>query len=240
MQHTTLGVVLVASLKVVLRVDGHIRRGNINILIVRDVDTCRVVHLIIGTCSDGEARHCAFAMIEDGIHIGGEHTLILVVHLNGRVGPPKERLGQAGTIAHPPLNLQISTAGSECEARHSFLMEHALHLVHPYRYGTVFILHDGGVDRQIGRGTMVLGPVKLDATRDPRSCQTNEGGFDDVIIIHKVALLNLVVGHLDTSAQFGQDHHFDILVFDIDSLPLLIHLLIRDRLYDRVGVYHTT
>ena len=61
-----------------------------------------------------------------------------------------------------------------------------------------------------------------------------------MIIIHKVALLNLIVSHLHTSAQFGQYHHLDILVLDINGLILFIHLLVAHRLDNGIRIYHAT
>ena len=37
-------------------------------------------------------------MIEDRIHIGWEHALILIINLYSRVSPPKEGLRQIGTV----------------------------------------------------------------------------------------------------------------------------------------------
>ncbi len=87
---------------------------------------------------------------------------------------------------------------------------------------------------------MVLGPVKLDATTDPGTRQTHQCRLNHMVIIHKVALFYLVVRHLDTSTQFWQHHHLDIFVLQIDGLPLLVHLLVRDRLNDRIGIHHPT
>ena len=134
MQHTALRIVLIATLKVILGVDSHIGGRYIDVLVVRDVHTCRVVHLIICTCGDGETADGALAMIEDGIHVRGEHALIGIVHLNGGIGPPQEGLGQRCAVADAPLNLKIGAAGTQREARHALLMEHALHLVHPHRH----------------------------------------------------------------------------------------------------------
>ena len=47
---------------------------------------------------------------------------------------------------------------------------------------------------------MVLRPVELDTATNPRSCQSHESRFDDVVVIHEVALLDLVIRHLDASA----------------------------------------
>ena len=54
MQHTTLRIVLITTFEVVLGVDSHIACGHIDILVVRDIHTCGVIHLVIGSRSDGE------------------------------------------------------------------------------------------------------------------------------------------------------------------------------------------
>ena len=132
MQHTCLGVVLIASFKVVLRVNSHIAGWYIDILVVRDIYTSRIVHLIIGTGSDREARYSTLTMIEHSIDIGWEHTLIVIVHLYSWVCPPQEGLRHVGAIAHTTLNLQISTTRTKCKSCHTLLVEHTLHFVHPY------------------------------------------------------------------------------------------------------------
>ena len=133
-KHAALGIILVTTLEVVLRVDRHITRGNEYVLVVRDIHTCRIVHFIIGTRSDGERRDGTLTMIEHRIDVGWEDTLILVVHLDGGIGPPQESLRQRRAVRHTTLNLEIGTTGAQREACHSFLVEHALHLVHPHRH----------------------------------------------------------------------------------------------------------
>ena len=61
-----------------------------------------------------------------------------------------------------------------------------------------------------------------------------------MIVIHEVALFDLVVGHLDTSTQFWQDHHHDILVLDKHGLVVLVHFLVADRLNDGIRINHST
>ena len=100
-------------------------------------------------------------MVEYGIDIRGEDTLVVVVYLYRGIGPPEEGLRQAGPVRHLPLNLEIGTAGTQGEASHALLVEHAFHLVHPDGHGAVIIVGDGAVDRHIGRRTVVLGPVEL-------------------------------------------------------------------------------
>ena len=54
MQHAGLGIILIASLEVVLGVHSHVTRGHKDILVVRDIHPCRIVHLIVGASGDGE------------------------------------------------------------------------------------------------------------------------------------------------------------------------------------------
>ena len=240
MQHTCLGVVLVTSLEVVLRVNSHIAGWYIDILVVRDIYTSRIVHLIISTRSDREARYSTLTMIKYSIHIRREHALIFIIYLYCRISPPQECLRQIGAIANTTLYLQISTARTKRKTSHTLLMEHTLHLIHPHSNRTVFILYDGRVYGHIGTGTMVLGPVELYATRYPGTSQTNKCRFYYMVIINKMALLNLVVCHLHTSAKFWQYHHLDILILNPDSMIVYIFLLIAHRLDDGIWINNTT
>ena len=240
MQHAGMGVVLVAALEVEARVDAHVTGGHGNVLIVRYVDTCRVVHLVIGTRGDGERRYGPLAMVEHGIDVGRENTLVLVVHLHGGVGPPKEGLRHIGTVVETALDLEVGATGSQREARHALLMEHLLHLADPHRDTTVGIVLDGGVDWHVGGRTVMLRPVELDAAADPGTGQAHQGRLDDVVVVHEVAPGYLVVGHLYTAAQLGQHHHYDILVLQPNGQIVLVYLLIAHRLDDGIGIHHTT
>ena len=110
MQHATLCIILIATFEVVFRVHSHVTRRHKDVLVIRDVHACRVIHLIIGTRGYGERRYGTLAMIEDGIHIRREYTLVFIVHLDCWVSPPEESLRQRGTVAHTALYLQIGTA----------------------------------------------------------------------------------------------------------------------------------
>ena len=239
-EHTAVGVVLVAAFEVEARVDAHVAGGDEDVPVVGDIDACRIVHLVIGACGDGERRDGTLAMVEHGVDVGREHALILVVDLNGGIGPPEEGLRYVGAVVEATLDLEIGASGTQREACHTLLMEHLLHLAHPHADRPVGILLDARIDGHIGSGTMVLGPVEFDASRDPWTSKTDEGGLDDVVVIDEVTTGNLVVGHLHTTAQFGQDHHLDVLVLHPDGLVLLIDLLVAHRFDDGIGIDHTT
>ena len=238
MQHSRLGVVLVAALEVVFRVHGHIRGGHLYVAVVRDVHAGRVVHLVVGAGGNGETRHRPLAMVEDGIHVGREHRLVFVVHLNGRIGPPQECLRQRRAVAHASLNLKVGAARPQREACHALLVEHSLHLVYPYRHRAVLVFHNVAVGGQVCRRAVVLRPVKLYAARNPRSRQSHQRRLDDMVVIHEVAPPYFVVGHLYSSAELRQHHHLYIFVLQEHGHPFLVRLLVAYRLYHRIGIYH--
>ena len=204
------------------------------------VNTSRVVHLVVGSRSDGERRDSPLAMIEHSIDVRWEHTLIGIIHLHCGVGPPKEGLWHIGTVVQTALDFQVGTARTQREACHSLLVEHFFHFAHPYTHATVGILLNASVNRHVGSGTVMLRPIELNAARDPRAGESHKGRLDDMVVIHKVATGNLVVGHLHAATQFGQHHHLDILVLQPDGQILFIHLLVRHGLNDGIGIDHTT
>ena len=161
MEHTGLSVVLVAALEVVARVDAHIRCGHLDVLVVGDVYSGRVVHLVVCAGSDGEGAYGTLAVVEHGVDVRREDALVVVVDGHSGVGPPEERLRQVGAVVEHSLDFKVCAAGAQREAGHPLLVEHTLHLADPYRDGTVFMLLDGGVDGHERAGAVVLGPVEL-------------------------------------------------------------------------------
>ena len=85
----------------------------------------------------------------------------------------------------------------------------------------------------------MLWPVKFYSSGDPRTGKSYQSRFDYMVIIYKMALLDLVVSHLNASSQLRKYHHLYIFVFKIDSLPFFVNLLVTDRFDDRVWIDHT-
>ena len=240
MQHTALRVILITALKVVLRVHGHVAGRYLDVLVVRDIHTCGIVHLVIGSCGDRERGNGTLPVIEDGIHIWREYALVGIIHLHGGVGPPEEGLRQRGTIAQPTAYFQIGTAGTQREAHEALLVKHTFHLVAPHGDASVLFLFDFVIYRQEGARAVMLGPVELDAAADPRPCQSYKCRFYDVVVIDEVALLHLVVGHLNATSQLRQYHHFDVFVLQPYGQVCLVGLLIGNRFNDGIWIHHAT
>jgi len=110
MQDTGTGIVFITADKIIVGTDRHVGRRHRDILIAGNIDTCRIIHLIIGPGSNRIARDIPLSMIENGIHIAGEDRLVLLVHGNRRIRPPKESLRNRSRVVHLPLYFQNSTA----------------------------------------------------------------------------------------------------------------------------------
>jgi len=150
MEHTAMTVVLIASFEVVLRVHTHITGGYFDILIVRYVDACGVVHLVIGACGNRKRTHRTLSMVEDSVDVLWEDTLIIIVDGDSGVGPPEKSLRQWRAIVEMSFDLKIGFARTKGEASSSLLMEHPLILVDPHRDTAVGILFNRCVHRHIG------------------------------------------------------------------------------------------
>ena len=179
-------------------------------------------------------------MIEHSIDVRREDALISIVHLDGRISPPQEGLRHVGTVVHAALDFQVGAAGAQGETSHTLLVEHLLHLAHPHADAAIGILLDAGINGHEGGRTVVLWPVELDATTDPRTRQSHEGRLDDVVVIDEVALGYLVISHLYATTQLRQYHHLDVLVLNPDGQIVLVHLLVAHRFDDGVGIDYTT
>ena len=178
-------------------------------------------------------------MVKHSVDIRRENTLIIVIDGHSRIGPPQERLRDRRRIIQPALNLQIGFPGAKRKSGRTPLMEHPLALIDPHGRAAVFQFLDGPVDRRIGAGTMVLRPVELDASRNPRPGQTDERRFDDMVVVDEMALLDFIISHLDPAAKLREDHDFHIFILEPQRLVRFIHRFVLNLLDNGIGVDHS-
>ena len=76
-----------------------------------------------------------------------ENRVVVVVHNNGRVRPPKESLGERSSVIDFHINFQISFVRMKCKSLHSFRIEHTLYFIAPDRFTTVCIFFNHTVGR---------------------------------------------------------------------------------------------
>ena len=179
-------------------------------------------------------------MIEHGIYIGREHRLIGIIYGHSRIRPPKESLRYRCRVIQFSLNLQDSPSRTEGKTGHPFLMEHTFTLAHPNDGTAIGTTFDRIIDRQECARTMMLRPVELDSTGNPRTGQTDQSRFNHMVIIDEMAVFDFIVCHLYTSAQLREDHNFDIFVFKINSMITLFFAGIFNLFHYRIRIHHST
>ena len=235
-QHARRLAVVVVADEVEVRVVGHVRRRHRDVLVARDVGARRVVDFIVRAGGDWEVADVAFAVIHHGVHVGREDGLVVVVDVHGRVGPPEEGLGLVGAVGELHVDLQHGAIGMEREGVHALREEHALDLGADHCRAAVGVLDELPLDGHVRARAMVLGPVELDAARDPRPGQADQRGLDDLVVVDEVIAVGLIERHLHATAQLGQDHDLEIAVLEVDGRPRLERGRIGDLIDDGVGV----
>ncbi|MPM34972.1 hypothetical protein SDC9_81562 [bioreactor metagenome] len=176
-------------------------------------------------------------MIKNGIHIRRENRLVIVIDRHSGIGPPKEGLGKRCPVIHLCPDLDIGPVRVKRDAVHPFQAGHALHFVAPDGLAPVRVLFYHKFDRIKGAGAMMLRPVKFNPPGYPRAGQAHQGRFDHLVIINNMGIPYLVVSHLDTPSQFGQDHHLQVSVFKKKRLIAFILFLVINFFNHRIGIY---
>src|SRR3984957_19963093 len=101
---------------------------------------------------------------------------------------------------------------------------------------TVCTFFDLKTHRHERSWSMMLWPIELYATGNPRPGQTHERGFDDVLAIEEVIPVRLVHADVDATANFRQDHDTQKLVLQMNSLPCVLDRIRRDAVGERQWV----
>ena len=110
-------------------------------------------------------------------------------------------------------------------------------LAEPDSPAAVGVRFDVVVHRHEGRGTMVLRPVELHPTGDPRSEQADQRWLDHALVVEKVVVVGLVPADMDPPSNLGEDHQVEVFVFQVDRLVTLVHHFVGDPVGERVRVY---
>ena len=232
------GVMVVATEEVVDGVGDHVRGRHRDVAV--DVEAVRlrslrghergVVDPVVRTVGAGEGADRAARVVGDERDVRREEALVPLVRPSRDVRPPEEGLRLIRAVVQARIHLDergIRAQANTVAAAHSLQRVDA---AVPHGDDAVVVTLDRGVHGQEGRGAVVLGPVELDATRDPRSCEADERGLDDVVAVEEVVVGRLVIADVDAPADLRQQHEPNPLVLDVDGLPLPRRLLAGDPL----------
>ena len=166
-----------------------------------------------------------------------ENRLRIFIDRDSRIRPPQKRLRQRGTIIQLAGNFNIRFSRIQ---RNFGNLTRSVHLIHIMGYdglASILIFKNRAVDRKIRRRPVMLRPVKLDSSGNPRTKQTDQRRFDYMIVIDKIIPIRFVVSSLDSSSKFRQNHYLQIFVFQINGPVGFLHLIVPDPVYCRIRVH---
>src|SRR3546814_10537416 len=70
------------------------------------------------------------------------------------------------------------------------------------------------IDGEERGGTVMLRPVELHPSRDPRPGQPHQRGLDDVVAVEEVVAGHLVIADVDADADLGQQHQAHVCILE--------------------------
>ena len=163
-----------------------------------------VVHTVIMALGQGIFAGGAFGVVGDVIDVRREKALVGFMHAGGHIGPPEEALHTGRAIVGARLEFHETFAGMQANAVHAFHAGHRIVVAAPDSFGAIGVLLDFIVRRQKGGRAVMLRPVEFNAAGNPRSRQSHQRGFDDVLIVYQVVTVRLILNGVDTTADFRQ------------------------------------
>ena len=217
MHKAALGLVIVAAEEIERRLADHVAGRDGDVAIPSEVvgaGPVLIAHAVVRVVCEGEGRLRADGMIGHVVHVGREERLIAIVHAGGDVGPPEKGLRERCAVEQPRPQLDQRAARPKPETVHPLEAVERIVLAHPHRARPVGFFLDEHIGGQERSRPVMLRPVELDATRDPRAGEADERRFDHVLPVEEIVVfVRLVLAEKDASANFRQHHETHEFVF---------------------------
>ncbi|MNV30342.1 hypothetical protein D3C71_1216060 [compost metagenome] len=186
--------------------------------------------------SNREGGDIAFTVIKDCRHIWRENALVVVPALHRRVGPPQEVARRGVGVKYFAGNFDQRTIRIKRKTGHYLKATHRFGFAHPDGLCAVVGRLNAHIHGHKRGRTMVLRPVKFYTAGDPRPEQADQRGFDHLVVVDKIALFDFVIGAVNSSAQFRQQHNADKVVFHPHRLVLAHFAFARQGVGDAIGI----
>src|SRR5690242_9674511 len=166
---------IVAAQEILRGTHGHVagRHGNVGIpaQVVGRIAAAAIIDAIVAAMAKWIRAHGAPGVIGYEFYVGREKRLIFVVHMHTRIGPPEKRLRKRRAIVEADFDFQIRAPWMQAYAMHAAQPVHRIVIAEPDGARTIGMFLDLVLHRQKSRRPVVLRPIELYSTGDPRSRQ---------------------------------------------------------------------
>ena len=229
---------IVAAEIVIVRRGAEIGGRELGVEMLADVNAVlRIKGVAVEVSARNRIGRVRAAVVEvNVVDVGREEDFVIGVDRHGGVLPPKEGMAQRRAVGHLHAGLENRAVVGKIDTDHALHAVDRLVLGEPDGHAAV-LLDNFIVARQHGGRAVMVGPVKLNAARNPRAEHTDERGLDDFVAVEKVVAGGLVDGGIDFAADFGQNGQLDIVVFEDNRFVGLVEFrLFRRANDDRVRI----
>src|ERR1039457_5071262 len=131
-------------------------------------------------------------MIGDIRDIGREKRQVLLVDPGCYICPPQERLSQSRASVDPAFEFDIRFDGMQTDSVHALHAVYGIVIAAPDGDRAIRMLFDLRLNRHESRGPMVLRPVKLHASGNPRTSQSHQGRSYDVLPVKEIVAIGFI------------------------------------------------
>ena len=228
--------VVIAAEIVLARIPGEEGHGGLGVDPAADVQAGVVVAVEIAV-SDRPGGHAVLAVVGDVFHTRREDDLVVLVAAHGRVGPEQEGVGHFRGVARDDGHLDeggvrpYGVADQHVGALEPFLG------VDPDGLAAVLVLLDDVFHVLDGGRTVVVGIAPGQGTGPPVAHHTDQGRFDDGVVVEPIVAVGLVIGIIDTAALLGGDGHADIVVLDKYHVVVDVLFVHGQAVVEGIGVH---
>ena len=167
MKQSGFSAFIVVTYKVKVRMSGHVRSRNLDILIHGNVNACGVVVFIVFSGSNRECGYGTFSVVHNCMYIRREYRVSIVIDRNSRICPPEEGLRNIGVVKKLSLDLDISLVRIESECPHTLCTVHLVNLTNIYGSRAVLSFLIVIIHRTVSTWPVMLRPVEFDTAGDP-------------------------------------------------------------------------
>ena len=181
-------------------------------------------------------KNSTAVVVVNPLAVGGEYRAVIIVYGHGKVCPPHKHLRKFGAVVNTNLCFYVTSALIDGYTRHTLHSAKGFNLACPDGFTAIRVVFLYSLKGHVGGGSVVLGPVKLDTSGNPRSCKTYKCGLYNLVIINKIVISHLVKSTKYLTAQCWHNLSFYILVFKGVYIVFNIGFFVRNTVAVGYGV----
>ena len=160
----------------------------------------------------------------------------VVPNLHAGIVPPIKTMAHLTAVAERGALLQNRRAGTQSQFHGPFHPINSVDIAHSNGCAAILVLRVRKVDGRHRDPVMGNGEIKFDSEGSPRPPITNPGFLDGWVRVEHGLPVDLVNAGVNMPAYVRQHGTFQVLIFEVDSAPLMFGRRVGYFVSQRVGI----